>query len=196
MASTTTGATWSRRTRSVRGSATCLHLVVVPNPCTTSILSGPLTVRLLKHTDEASAQGVVKVPKAKKKAKGGGTSQKAAQNMATWNAAAADVDAAKVGNPINAAGFPQASMADFEIKNTSFETKKAPEPKMSPPRPAQPAPAPPSAGAKPAAAKTAFICYLCNRKFNSQEMLSKHERLSDLHKKNLELAAAKEKNRA
>jgi hypothetical protein len=39
---------------------------------------------------------------------------------------------------------------------------------------------------KPAAAPAkdakGFVCYLCNRKFNSQEMLTKHENKSDLHK--------------
>lgn len=43
-------------------------------------------------------------------------------------------------------------------------------------------PAPKTAPAAPAKGAKGFVCYLCNRKFNSQEMLTKHENLSDLHK--------------
>mmetsp|Transcript_4198 Transcript_4198/g.14801 ORF Transcript_4198/g.14801 Transcript_4198/m.14801 type:complete len:481 (-) Transcript_4198:490-1932(-) len=48
-----------------------------------------------------------------------------------------------------------------------------------------PAPAPaPAAAAEP-------VCYLCKRRLPSMEALEKHKQLSALHKKNLELAAAK-----
>eukprot|EP01066_Platyproteum_vivax_P012302 Platyproteum_vivax@DN5592_c0_g1_i3.p1 len=30
-----------------------------------------------------------------------------------------------------------------------------------------------------------YICYLCSRQFNTTDMLSRHEQLSELHKKNL-----------
>mmetsp|Transcript_23051 Transcript_23051/g.56327 ORF Transcript_23051/g.56327 Transcript_23051/m.56327 type:complete len:305 (+) Transcript_23051:626-1540(+) len=47
-------------------------------------------------------------------------------------------------------------------------------------------------GSKPSAA-TVFICELCRRKFKSGEMLQKHEKLSELHKKNMAEREAKAK---
>lgn len=37
----------------------------------------------------------------------------------------------------------------------------------------------------PSAINTTFICYICQRKFLTEEKLKNHEKLSELHKKNL-----------
>ena len=42
------------------------------------------------------------------------------------------------------------------------------------------------ASAADGAEERAWICYLCQRKFGSEEMLKKHGQLSKLHKDNLE----------
>ena len=53
-----------------------------------------------------------------------------------------------------------------------------------------------AAGAKaqaaPAGGNKAWICHLCQRKFQTEEMLKKHETLSNLHKQNLEKKRKKE----
>jgi len=61
---------------------------------------------------------------------------------------------------------------------------------------ALPLPLPPAAVPTATVPKAgSFICYLCTRKFNSEEGLANHEKLSDLHKRNLALATMKEVSR-
>jgi len=162
------------------------------------------------------------VPKAKKKSKAAalGTKKKAAKDMASWAQAAENADApVQQGEPLpgNAPAPGAANMASFKFEITNFnpeppkKKKEAKKPAAAAPAaPSDALPPPPSAAATaiaqaaarsapaPAASSpkpTQFICYLCNRKFNSQEMLTKHENMSDLHKKNLALATMKEKKR-
>jgi len=134
----------------------------------------------------------VEVPRAKKKGKTASAigKKKAAKDMATWAQVHNDQSQAiSQGTPLS--GQPAQTMANmndfkFEITNTNFQTKKKEPPAPKPaPKPAQAAPA------AAAAAPQQWICYICNRKFASKEALTKHENLSDLHKKNVALATMK-----
>lgn len=46
---------------------------------------------------------------------------------------------------------------------------------------------------EPPAQNIAFICYICQRKFPTEEKLKIHESMSELHKQNLEKQKLSEK---
>lgn len=130
------------------------------------------------------------VPKAKKKKATASTvatamtkSKKSQQDLAQCNAAGqADDEPPQQGAPVLPA---KANLADFKFEVTNFNVKKETAPIVAPLSPSTLA----------AALPVSAICYLCNRKFPSQEKLQKHANLSQLHKDNLAKAAAKERGR-
>lgn len=155
-------------------------------------------------------QDALAVPKAKKKGKGLGVSKKKAQkDIDSWTQAQDNADVAvQKGQPLSrdsgVGAGKAANMNNFKFEITNFNPEPpkmtvapTPVPQPKPIVKTEFLPPPPSVASSSALPKqTSFICYLCNRKFNSQEMLTKHENLSDLHKKNLALATMKEKKRS
>eukprot|EP00656_Telonema_subtile_P046003 TRINITY_DN5229_c0_g1_i5.p3 TRINITY_DN5229_c0_g1~~TRINITY_DN5229_c0_g1_i5.p3 ORF type:complete len:235 (+),score=76.83 TRINITY_DN5229_c0_g1_i5:1237-1941(+) len=127
---------------------------------------------------EDGSSNVVSVPKAKKKKASGILGKKVVMGSGAAAAAAGEQPAA-AGAPKPAA----AVMADFKFEVTNFVKKKEATPPPSP-----------KLGALAGVAVSA-ICYLCNRKFPSQEVLKKHTELSKLHMENLAKAASKERDR-
>lgn len=123
------------------------------------------------------SKSVVAVPKAKKKKAG-------MLAMGVKKGLDAVKINASIGQSTGATKAPAAALADFKFEVINFNKKKDPTPPTSP-----------ALAAATAGVAVSAICYLCNRKFASQEMLKKHNELSVLHKENLAKAAAKERER-
>lgn len=130
--------------------------------------------------DATKDSNVVVVPKAKKKKAATALGKKPMEPIKWSGGAAAAGEAATQG----AAPKPAAnSLANFKFEVTNFIKKKDPTPPSSP-----------TLGSLAGVAVSA-ICYLCNRKFPTQDVLKKHNEFSKLHLGNLAKAAAKERER-
>jgi len=120
----------------------------------------------------------------KKKAAALAIGKKAAIGVVAVNPATGGEQALVEGAPVTIVKpAVQASLANFNFEVTNFIQKKQPTPPSSPNL------------AGLVGMPVSSICYLCNRKFPSQDMLKRHAELSNLHKENLAKAATKERER-